>query len=227
MPTAAFRQGFSLRSSARTPDQLPGENGLPARHDLFEDARLIGLLCRVRRHAGGEHDRQSGGQNVGLTPREFWRQVSRELLPVFVGQLSDALQLLHRRRHPICHRSLPFTDARFPPGDHVPMNAFATSRVHQLDEHDLPQPRTFERQKRKLNAVIPVYSARGRCMLWPRSRREAPRRLPTAGFPRISRDADRASPVLRPPPLLTPASQLPVMTCLRGWSVRPSRPVMR
>ena len=76
------KRRWSARSSVRTPDQLPGEGGLPARHDLVEDARLIELLRRVLRHAGGKHDRQRGGQGVVLSPGKFRRQVGHELLPV-------------------------------------------------------------------------------------------------------------------------------------------------
>jgi hypothetical protein len=54
-----------------TGKHLAATRRLPARQDRIEDARLVGLLCQVRRHAGGEHDRQSGAQGVGLPSGKF------------------------------------------------------------------------------------------------------------------------------------------------------------
>ena len=164
MPTAGFRQGFSLRCSARTPDQLPGENGLPARHDLVEDARLIGLLCRVLRHAGGEHDRQSGDQGWASRPGNSGARSAtsccRYSLANSVMRFSSGAVSVIRSVIGASPSRMPVSTAR-----HVPMNAFATSQIYTSLTSTTSQPRTFERPKRKLNAVIPVYSARGRWAL--------------------------------------------------------------
>ena len=172
MPTAGFRQGFSLRCSARTPDQLPGENGLPARHDLVEDARLIGLLCWVRvmlvanmidRAATRAWASRPGNSGARSATSCCWVSLANSVMCFSSGTVGVIRSVIGASPS-----RMPVSTAR-----HMPMNAFATSRIYTSLTSTTSQPRTFERPKRKLNAVIPVLvpwrEVDGRCMLWPRT----------------------------------------------------------